>query len=240
MLHVSMGNGGGEMVAASNAETEYIVPGLDRPHSVELDSNTQQEQCDEGTVAFHMVHVGMGDGGGEIHYTNKNARMTQGEDTRTLAPASISETEYIRLGDLDSPHAKDGKSAVLFLAALQWKYTKVETTSRDWECLVGTGVGKDMEPDITWRRDLFLVALRGRFEQVQTAWWNFEASYKGQLCLQWQIVVELKEGQNMLEEVKSMETWAVGEKRAETSKYKAGQTDTKCACTSKLYNSGVE
>ncbi|KAH7868868.1 uncharacterized protein C8R40DRAFT_1074483 [Lentinula edodes] len=294
MLHVGVGNGGGEMAAASNAETEYIVPGLDRPYSMELDSNTQQEQCDEGTVAFHMVHVGMGDGGGEIHYTNKNARMTQGEDTRTLAPASMSETEYIRLGDLDSPHAKDGESAVLFLAALQWKYTKVETEVADemekvvwnyfttssgvlwiqWnlrvevgekhqlqaeiekmkDCvgqIVGTGVGKDMEPDITWRRDLFLVALRGRFEQVQTAWWNFEASYKGQLCLQWQIVVELKEGQNMLEEVKSLEdqqsikkqehcTWAVGEKRAETSKYKAGQTDTKCACTSKLYNSGVE
>ncbi|KAJ4492320.1 hypothetical protein C8R41DRAFT_867377 [Lentinula lateritia] len=69
---------------------------------------------------------------------------------------------------------------------------------------VGTGVGKDMEPDVTWRGDLFLVALRARFEWVPTAWWNFEVSYGGQLSLQWQIVVELNKAQNMLEEVKSM------------------------------------
>ncbi|KAJ3872170.1 hypothetical protein F5051DRAFT_433250 [Lentinula edodes] len=162
MLHVGVGNGGGEMAAASNAETEYIVPGLDRPHSVELDSNTQQEQCNKGTVAFHMVHVGMGDGGGEIHYTNKNARMTQGEDTRTLAPASISETEYIRLGDLDSPHAKDGESAVLFLAALQWKYTKVETVS-------------------VW---LNLEEVADEMEKVV---WNYFTTSSGVLWIQWNL-----------------------------------------------------
>ncbi|KAJ3897070.1 hypothetical protein F5879DRAFT_983414 [Lentinula edodes] len=161
MLHVGVGNGGGEMAAASNAETEYIVPRLDRPHSMELDSNTQQEQCNEGTVAFHMVHVGMGDGGGEIHYTNKNARMTQGEDTRTLA------------------HAKDGKSAVLFLVALQWKYTKVETVS-------------------VW---LNLEEVADKMEKVV---WNYFTTSSGVLWIQWSLRVEVGEKHQLQAEIEKM------------------------------------
>ncbi|KAJ3893194.1 hypothetical protein GG344DRAFT_75267 [Lentinula edodes] len=283
MLHVGKGNGGGESGSESHAETGYVVSGsLDGRHSVKLNSNT-------------VDHVGMGDGGGEMHRANENTIMTC-EDTKTLAPALSSETEYIGPGDLDGPHARDGESAVLFLVALQRKYTKVETvlwsyfttssgvlwmewnlrvevdekhhfqaeiekmkdcvgqmykrrvvllvmfvdaprgvsgyqgtgsvyhsggggpeTLIGWEynnnerhntifgTTVGTGIGKDMEPDVTRRGDLFLAALRARFERVRTVWWNFEASYEGQLSLQWRIVVQLNEGQNMLEEMRSME-----------------------------------
>lgn len=42
-------------------------------------------------------------------------------------------------------------------------------------------------------------------ENIRQVWWNFVVTCENNLCLQWRLIIELKDIQDIQEEVKSME-----------------------------------
>ncbi|GAV99838.1 hypothetical protein LENED_001322 [Lentinula edodes] len=70
---------------------------------------------------------------------------------------------------------------------------------------VRSGGGIGVDPNATRRADLLEWALGERYQRVRTVWWNFVATCENELCLQWRLIIELKDIQDIQQEVKSME-----------------------------------